>query len=791
VTEPDSPEDVPLPKGLRPSTARLALVVWALVLCSVVGLCLLSSRPSSDALGYGGVSRLRSEPPKSPEEETPAWANETDRDQLQSGRGARRRFRIDEDGAMGAAAPAAPVAATAARAALKEQAANMGIIGNLAMSRATNVPMRLGTQGNQDDSDPASPLGALMGDAIGANFGFGGLGSRGAGRVGLGAIGTIGHGAGGGGTDAAEARSAASDAEPLEPALLQALAALRKRDAARPAAPATPAAQLLAQAQRGVEPGTAQSVGGPADAFFAHYTELAGVTTQPAHGYWQNSYVPGDASLRMLQARLASYDRAALLPESAHDAPLDTGVSRNPRPFDPPSHGALTAFVSASERGASGARRMLVQVGLQATPRFSGQRPALNLAIVLDLRDAGDAQVSGPLRALLAAFVSARDGADRFRLYATGPGGGLVVEPEAFRSGPVTVALQRLLSSRDGAEVDLNEAVDQALAELQRADDPSAPLGSSGLVLISASALGEELAGLEARLHRGAVAGVPASVFGVGARIGTRALTRLALAGQGNQRLIASSEDAARAVDQELSAVARVVARAVRLRMRLAPGVQLVGVLGSKRLDELHAEQVRQAEQHIDQRVAQALGIAADRGDDDEGIQVIIPSFYAGDSHLILLDVVVPGAGPVLELSVRYKDLIELDNAVLRESLALSNQELARGPLQQQVLESLLAHELADQLDLAGRRVGAGDSAGAARLLGALGALLDDARRALPGLVADRQFGADRRLVHDYLRLLPALGAPQQREFLSDSLRFAALMKSQPRPRWDGTGVEP
>ena len=52
-----------------------------------------------------------------------------------------------------------------------------------------------------------SALGALMGDQIGSNFGFGGLGLRGTGRggggtgegtIGLGNIGTIGHGAGGG-----------------------------------------------------------------------------------------------------------------------------------------------------------------------------------------------------------------------------------------------------------------------------------------------------------------------------------------------------------------------------------------------------------------------------------------------------------------------------------------------------------------------------------------------------------------------------------------------------------------
>jgi hypothetical protein len=56
-------------------------------------------------------------------------------------------------------------------------------------------------------SDAMSAMGALMGDQIGENFGFGGLGLRGTGRggggtgegtIGLGNLGTIGHGAGGG-----------------------------------------------------------------------------------------------------------------------------------------------------------------------------------------------------------------------------------------------------------------------------------------------------------------------------------------------------------------------------------------------------------------------------------------------------------------------------------------------------------------------------------------------------------------------------------------------------------------
>jgi TonB family protein len=90
----------------------------------------------------------------------------------------------------------------------KEMAMNAGIIGVLKASvGAWNSPTSPYGRDTALGNDPMSALGALMGDQIGSNFGFGGLGLRGTGRggggtgegtIGLGNIGTIGHGAGGG-----------------------------------------------------------------------------------------------------------------------------------------------------------------------------------------------------------------------------------------------------------------------------------------------------------------------------------------------------------------------------------------------------------------------------------------------------------------------------------------------------------------------------------------------------------------------------------------------------------------
>ena len=157
------------------------------------------------------------EPPEMVEEETPEWLEETPQEDDEGGKGKRHK---DEEGQMGKKdekktknkfgieGPQDNQDPQMAREEAKEMAANAGIIGILKASvGAFNSPTSPYGADTALGSDPMSALGALMGDQIGGNFGFGGLGLRGTGRggggtgegtIGLGNIGTIGHGAGGG-----------------------------------------------------------------------------------------------------------------------------------------------------------------------------------------------------------------------------------------------------------------------------------------------------------------------------------------------------------------------------------------------------------------------------------------------------------------------------------------------------------------------------------------------------------------------------------------------------------------
>jgi len=163
------------------------------------------------------LAKYLMEPPETIEEETPDWLQNSEAEDTEGGKGKRHK---DDEGQMGKEeskktknkygieGPPDNEDPHMAREAAKEQAQNAGILGVLSQSTgAWNSPTSPYGQDTALGYDPMSALGALMGDQIGENFGFGGLGLRGTGRggggtgegtIGLGNIGTIGHGGGGG-----------------------------------------------------------------------------------------------------------------------------------------------------------------------------------------------------------------------------------------------------------------------------------------------------------------------------------------------------------------------------------------------------------------------------------------------------------------------------------------------------------------------------------------------------------------------------------------------------------------
>jgi hypothetical protein len=513
-----------------------------------------------------------------------------------------------------------------------------------------------------------------------------------------------------------------------------------------------------------------------AQRYLDQVASLDGLSVQDATGYWANSYIPGDPEMRLLQARLRAWDRQVL----GQDVRLERAAHAITQPFDAPEDAAVAVFLHADTPAVQGPTRLRVEVGLKGAEREGGHRPAMNVGVVVDLRTVAK-DGSGPrLRALILALERLQQPGDRFSLTVAGPGGGLLVPPEEFRHGALLVALDRMFGEgQNGATVELPGALNLAMEDVRRGDDPNAVLGSSLVLLVTRGLLAEELSVLEAMAHDSAVTGVPWSVVSVGAGADLDHIDRLVAAGQGHRRILETGQEAESLVDRELSAASRAVARAVRLGIRLAPGVELVDVVGSRRLDAIHAARVREAEGAIDERLARNLGITADRGEDEDGIQIVIPNFFAGDEHVILLDVIVQGPGPVADVTVRYKDVVNLQNAIAQASLALGDEEVAPGPLERNVLKNLVAAHLSGQLRLAGRYLDDGNWRAAGSLIASLRDLIYGLRLTVAGWSSDPDLTADETMLGEYLTVMNStvIEDAVQRAYLADSLRYASFRK--------------
>lgn len=521
----------------------------------------------------------------------------------------------------------------------------------------------------------------------------------------------------------------------------------------------------------------------PALQYFQQWNQTEGLTFQQATGYWANTYVPGDAHMRWLQARLQQSGVADL-----------PAVRQNHQPFDPPRNAALALYL-ASDRSAlnsTAATRMRLQVGLQAGEQQGGHRSALNLAVVLDLgSDPVSTDVRAEIKALLAALLSSKQVSDQVTVFVTGADGETgepLIPADHFKHGPIQVALAELFAE----QVDSNKhsgslaaSLESAYSWLQNADDPSAVLGSSAVWLVSTEDRSAQAPTLAQRVHQQATDGITLSTVALGDDAQRSWMQTLALQGQGHSRVMANAQDAARVVNDGLLAAAKAVARALRLQIRLAEGVQLIDVLGSYPLNQQQSAQVRAAEQSLDQRMARNLSIAADRGEDEDGIQMVIPSFYAGDTHVLLLDVLVPAGGSqaqaIAEVNLKYKDLIHLRNARSSQSLELSPGSHQWTPLSLNVLKNSLARQVAEQLDQAAGQLRAGQTSTAQQHLRELLQLLQSMRQHIPALKDDAELQQDEQLIQYYWQQLQGHSAidPKHQQWIADAMQFNGWRRLQ------------
>ena len=179
--------------------------------------------------------------------------------------------------------------------------------------------------------------------------------------------------------------------------------------------------------------------------FLTDIQSLNNLTFQNPTGYWANTYVPGDSNIRWIENQLQNWDRSSINYSLENDFNIDSLVKQNHQPFDYPNASALAVYLQSDHKAIHGPTRMRVQVGLQASERQSGQRSAMNIGLVFDLKN--KSILTPKMRAVLFALLKSKQPGDKISLTVTGWPGGMLIKPEDFRHGPIKILLNKMLSA--------------------------------------------------------------------------------------------------------------------------------------------------------------------------------------------------------------------------------------------------------------------------------------------------------------------------------------------------------
>ena len=481
----------------------------------------------------------------------------------------------------------------------------------------------------------------------------------------------------------------------------------------------------------------------------------------PRMCYFENTYLGGNAAyrerLRRLSQSLAGADQAWMKARAA--------VAQ----IDPPGHAAMGLSASLDRRSIEGPSRVWLQIGLRGSHRYGWRRPPLDVAVVLT-RDAlqTDAATLERTHATIREMVRRLGPQDRIELRVVGDQGGDVVQ-EPVSATELRHGIPSVLDRLDAAgahaswsDANLRGSLDTAAASLVAlSDNPHRVPGTRLVLLIAGAGNARSAQVATAAAHGLQLRGAVTSVFTVAAASNVDAgWWRVANAGHGNFHRVAE-HGAAQAVQAELDTLSRVVARLLRINVRLGRHSNAVRILGSKILKQQEVAQVKAREKRIDAALSTSMGVNADRGDDDDGIQTVIPYFYGDDSHVLLIELWVEKPGIVADITLRYKDLVNLDNATERVSVALSAVPRRSTQAQREVYNNVRATQLALSLGDAWRATHSGNN-----------------QAALPALHRAEQAAkssADQRMVRGLKKLvLDNMSAPMPRQrAVRDALRMA------------------
>jgi Mg-chelatase subunit ChlD len=426
--------------------------------------------------------------------------------------------------------------------------------------------------------------------------------------------------------------------------------------------------------------------------------------------------------------------------------------------------------------------RTFLQVGLQAMKGEAPRRPPLNLALVIDCSGSmADEQKLEYAKAAALQLVDRLHADDVVSLVAFDNEARLLVPASRVRDRARLKARIAALTPGSGTNIYAGLSLGH-----QEARKHASPETVSRVLLLSD---GEVTAGVSdvREFQKLAAANVDRDIqttaVGMGIQFNEELMLAVAREGKGNYHFLRDGADAQRVFAKELEELTHVVAKAVRLRIRLADGVGLVRVLGAATLNEAQARQVKAEEKKIDRKVADELGIAADRQRQPEepGLKLLIPGFYRGDHHVVMLELDIPpgrGQRKVADVFLKYKDLVGRTNRETQTSVAITytpRRDEMIASVDRNVKKNLLGFQTGEALAEAAALIERGRIAEAIRRI--------DERMVVLGVAArewrDRDLDRDGQLLDRYKTVLaqlarqPRLASGEFGQYLKKSLTYA------------------
>ena len=445
----------------------------------------------------------------------------------------------------------------------------------------------------------------------------------------------------------------------------------------------------------------------------------------------------------------------------------------------------LTAETEHARITASGARTHL-QVGLQAIKREAPRRPPLNICLVVDRSGSmGDERKIEYARQAAIEVVDRLAETDTIAVIAYDDTA-QVLAPAARATGKAALR-QKLETLAPGGSTDIHAALQAGYAEVQKGLDSEAInqviLLSDGMVTAGISDLGA-FGRLTSRMFDD---DIQTTAVGMGLQYDENLMMTVARQGKGNYHFVRDPASIGEIFQEELEDLTHVVAQALRLRIKVADDVKLLRVLGSVEMEEDAIDAAKTTERRLDERVYRELGITPDRQEieDEPGLKMLIPQFYMGDSHVVMLEIEVPpgkGKREIADVYLKYKDVVfrknrETETAATIEYTPLQDTMVAS--LRQPVKKNRLGFETGEALKKAAAFIHRGQNGKAAT---AISEQMD-----VLGLAAqewkDPDLNRDHQLMGAYVQVIGGLGSGYAAdtdlgEYLAKSLTYSAYQRT-------------